>query len=1145
MRFSATAQVRRRVAEFIQFGARPLVVLAIIFTSIAGAGGTPKPVGAQEPLSITSGDGVGLQIKTDGTVGRISVGDRTIPKLPGGGGFTMQMVGRNRNLITNGGFETDTNSDGMPDNWRVEGQGASRPVLDKTVAYKGSRSFRLRNKAVATSAEFVTDVRVGPYNHYTLSAWFKSDNLLPEAAPAVPSALRLKVEQLNQDGAVVATTHTSGYSGSADWNRHFVGFRTLGTVKHVRVSGLISGGSGTGWIDDVYMGKLLQDYVIPVRGNVVSDGAGGLKQHAELPGQKLALDAVYTGAKDHIRIDGAVTDTAAQSNLDTDKAFQLTFTLPINAIGWQWGDYARRSRTITNGVYSYDTIKLQQSSRYPYSVVYDDKSSLGMGMPLSTPRIFRSRYHTKRGLSMTFDLGVSKAASALGAKANFSIIIYTSDPAWGFRAATKKYYTMFPQYFVRRTQPQREGMWFVTADRVKLANTYKDFGLGLHMVSLGSDSNQNNSTSGTASILWDNQRNIYVGAYNHHWAYYQPRLSPDVLPRYDAVIERLTSWADASATTDAEIRRRDEARAALVSTARDFNGRLYYEAYNTRHLAYYQNLHPDVSAAMDWARAVQTYQVQKAIDLANGTGGRLDGIHLDSTSGVRRWAAVDNYYRRHWSVATVPLTYSYDSGLVTERGIFAMYEQVKRLAEFLHARGMILSANFNANEATTSGYFMADRIDSFGIETGLPERDLSARQVTVDSFALLKRTMAYQRPVSTLDSKMGDGTIPLSAVEDRIEQALFYDIYSGARGEVKTDGTEPGDTWSDEKRRVIYAKYTPTFKTLSAAGWEPVTNAVSSNPNVWLERYGYASKGNLYIALRNETSDPQNYTMTVDLNKDGLKAVAEAQAVEQLTSTTIPTSLDWTGSKATLTATIEPKTTRVIKINVTLDNTPPRVLMGVPRFHAPAKWGNSAVRVQVPWSGEAAGSRISRYTLQRSVNRGVWTKFARPLSGSSSIVVEPTPGDAVYQYRIRATDYAGNSSAWSYGPVFQATAHQETDDAVRYSGNWGTGFPAGSYGGALLYTTSEGARAFLSFTGHSIAWVAPKGPDRGRSEVWVDGVKAATVDQYTPDPRLRNTIFVRSWPTSGAHTIEIRSLGARSVASTDTRVDIDAFGVLR
>lgn len=888
---------------FSRRGMHPLAGWLLIYALVVSSLVAPPPAAAAT-LSVATTDGLKLSLNTNGTVAGITASGRALPKLANGGGFSLRGAGGAPNLLPNPGFEKDSDGNGVPDGWtRVSGGSVARIG---SVARSGSRSVALYNPSTATSGAFSVSVPVKAGTNYVVSAWFRSENVLPtasvvaspDAAGEGRSPLRIRVDETYNSG-MVKTSYAYGYTNTASWNRQFVGFRTSGGIRTVRVTPIIEGGSGKAWIDDLYLGELLQATPTTVGGSVSAQSDGSVRQRASLSSHGLALDAVYRGAQNHIRVDGTVTNTGT-----ADKGFQLTYTLPLNAAGWRWGEYVRQSTPIVSGAaYSREARSgLQRTSVYPYSTVYDSRSALSLGMPLRDPRIARIRYEPT-GLSITLDLGVSRAATQLGNRATFSFLIFTSPPAWGFRASTEKYYKIQPTAFQRRTAAAREGIWYFVADRTKLEDKYKQLGLGLNTVALGKSANQRYYDWGRDYLEWNQQRGIYSSAYNHHWAFYMPS-TWSALPTYDQVISRLKSDATSGTHPDDSARYREEARAALESTARDYNGRLYYEPFRGR-LAFYQNVTPRPSAPTDWPRAIQKHQVERALTMASGVG-TLNGIHLDSTAGMQRWGAAEDYDTRHWAQASSPLTFSYHSGHVTQLGITAMHDHMRKIASFVHGRGMFLSSNFNASEPRSGGYFGASEVDYVGIEGGLPDRCCYNAPFSLDSFAMLRRTLAYQRPITTIDYRIDDGSLTAAQVEDRVEQAVFYGIYSGVSGGTKD--------WPDNPRLASYGKYTPALRALGVAGWEPVTNAHSSNGNVWIERYGAVSSGDLNLAVRNETGAAQSYTLTIELNKDGVSRVQSVSASERITGTSLRTSLDSTGTRATISTSIPARSTRVIRV---------------------------------------------------------------------------------------------------------------------------------------------------------------------------------------------------------------------------------------
>ena len=539
-------------------------------------------------------------------------------------------------------------------------------------------------------------------------------------------------------------------------------------------------------------------------------------------------------------------------------------------------------------------------------MISDDRSAVALGIPLSSPRIFRIAYDTSAGLQISFDLGL--APEARHAEASFSFVIYSADPGWGFRSAAQRYYDLFPRSFEVRIPPACQGAWFVAPPLDSLGSTYRSFGLGFDMIALGKAPSQRYETWGLRYLPWDRARAITATAYTHQWAFYDP-LGEASPPAYDAEIAKVQGEAATDPGDPTGSRLHREAAAALASTMRDINGRLLYERYRG-YLTFYQNLDPLPGEATDWGRSVQREQVDRAFALAGSVGGGLGGIHLDSTSGERRWGAADDYDRTHWAAAPLPLTFSQSSGQVVERGILSMYGRIRSLGESLHAQGLVLSANFNGDERIALAFAGSDQIDVFGLEQGLVDR--ARTSAGMDRFAMLKRTLAGQRPVSTLDHKIGDRKLTPGQIDDRLQQDLFYGIFSGAFDATReADGEATSATWSTQENADRWARYSSIQRQLAAAGWEPITDARSSDPHVWVERFGPdAPGGRTFLTLRNEARSARTITLSVDLRALGFPAIG-ASAAERVGGANLTVSPS-AGGTATITLTVPPRATRVV-----------------------------------------------------------------------------------------------------------------------------------------------------------------------------------------------------------------------------------------
>jgi hypothetical protein len=122
---------------------------------------------------------------------------------------------------------------------------------------------------------------------------------------------------------------------------------------------------------------------------------------------------------------------------------------------------------------------------------------------------------------------------------------------------------------------------------------------------------------------------------------------------------------------------------------------------------------------------------------------------------------------------------------------------------------------------------------------------------------------------------------------------------------------------------------------------------------------------------------------------------------------------------------------------------------------------------------------------------------------------------------------------------------EETGTTITYAGAWRRQALAGASRGYVKHARVRGAVARASFSGHDVAWVSTRGPNRGKTAVWVDGRRVAVVDLYAPALAPARVVFARSWPRPGSHRIELSLLGTKNPRSADTRIDVDAVVVLR
>jgi hypothetical protein len=193
------------------------------------------------------------------------------------------------------------------------------------------------------------------------------------------------------------------------------------------------------------------------------------------------------------------------------------------------------------------------------------------------------------------------------------------------------------------------------------------------------------------------------------------------------------------------------------------------------------------------------------------------------------------------------------------------------------------------------------------------------------------------------------------------------------------------------------------------------------------------------------------------------------------------------------------------------------------------------ISVYIPWSGTDDGAGIATYEVAQQTGTGSWTTVAS--AATAPAVIRMLATEQTYRFRVRPTDRAGNTGAWVEGTTFRLSRFSENNSLVKYTGTWTTVTGSPFWGGAARYSTQAGATTALTFTGRSIAWVARTGPDRGKAEVYVDGVKVATVDLYAPALQDMRVVWTKSWTDSVSRNVSIKVLATPG----RPRVYLDAF----
>lgn len=243
-----------------------------------------------------------------------------------------------------------------------------------------------------------------------------------------------------------------------------------------------------------------------------------------------------------------------------------------------------------------------------------------------------------------------------------------------------------------------------------------------------------------------------------------------------------------------------------------------------------------------------------------------------------------------------------------------------------------------------------------------------------------------------------------------------------------------------------------------------------------------------------------------------------------------------TGNALTFDATTENGVALNLFLFQAADTTAPTV--GTPRvgFRGPGTFGRTAP-IRITWTASDAGSGLARFVVQRSIDGAAYTTLASNVAGKALDTTIVAGHD--YRFRVRAFDAAGNSRLSAASAHQHLRVVQDGARAVHYAGTWTRAAISTASGGTVRYAKASGSTARLTFSGRSIAWVAPVSVGRGSASVSIDGGPASIVSLYGL-AAPRQIVFAARFASVGTHTIRIRVLG--TVAHP--RVDLDAFLVL-
>lgn len=182
---------------------------------------------------------------------------------------------------------------------------------------------------------------------------------------------------------------------------------------------------------------------------------------------------------------------------------------------------------------------------------------------------------------------------------------------------------------------------------------------------------------------------------------------------------------------------------------------------------------------------------------------------------------------------------------------------------------------------------------------------------------------------------------------------------------------------------------------------------------------------------------------------------------------------------------------------------------------------------------------VTAVEVQRRLDSGIW-KSAGLSQGASMASLQVGFGRRV-QFRVRAFDGSGNSSAWALTVPVRLVLYDDKNQALKSVGAWVRKPAADAIGGQFLRSRVAGASLSLTFIGMQVAAVGNRGPDGGRADVYLGGNPVSSVSLDASAMRFRRILYLSAALTPTT-PMTIRLVNTSS--ATRPVFDFDAFLVL-
>ena len=322
-------------------------------------------------------------------------------------------------------------------------------------------------------------------------------------------------------------------------------------------------------------------------------------------------------------------------------------------------------------------------------------------------------------------------------------------------------------------------------------------------------------------------------------------------------------------------------------------------------------------------------------------------------------------------------------------------------------------------------------------------------------------------------------------------------------------------------------------------------NLLPAVPDDWANGSvnGLVAQGNFKVSM--DWKDGNVTTATI-LSENG------GEAVVQTKNASLATVVDSDGNVVDVTPVKENRISFATEAgkSYTLKDIPASAEVAAPT-------GLTALRadvenVKLSWDAVTAeeGSNVT-YNVYRQVENGdvICIETGLTTTTYTDTTADKTLGTMKYQVSavVEGNESEKSAAVTAVEPV-GAGKIDNADERIAYVGDWGnwTQDKNVNYMDTIEYLQNPngGETVTLTFKGTGIKVIGCTNKDRGKIEVLIDGESQGVVDTYSASTVRQAEYFSKEDLTAGIHTIQLKVLNEKQTASSNTKIELDAFEIL-